>query len=100
VVVAIHSSCAGQPDHRPRLGSDLLNVVQYAARIGVPILFISGTRDWIVPTDQVRKVMAAVPSGRESLVIIPGAQHDTTFSTAPELYQNEVVRFLDNCLAK
>lgn len=82
------------------LGPDFLNVLQYAAQIRVPILFISGTRDWIVPTDQIRKVMAVVPSGRKSLVPIPGAQHDTTFSTASELYQNAVVSFLNNSLPK
>ncbi len=82
------------------LGSDLLNVLQYAARVRVPILFISGTRDWIVPTDQVRKVMAAVPSGRKSLVVIPDAQHDTTFSTASALYQNAVIGFLNDSLPR
>jgi hypothetical protein len=80
------------------LGPDLVNVVSYAARIRVPILFISGTRDWIVPTDQVRSVMAAVPSPLKSLITIPGAQHDTTFSTAPALYQSAVLNFLDGNL--
>jgi uncharacterized protein len=82
------------------LGPDLLNVLPYAAQIRVPILFISGTRDWIVPTDQVRKVMAAVPSLRKSLVTIAGAQHDTTFSTAPAIYQNAVLGFLADNLPK
>jgi len=82
------------------LGPDLLNVLPYAAQIRVPVLFISGTRDWIVPTDQVRKVMAVVPSDRKSLVTITGAQHDTTFSTAPMLYQSAVLSFLDNSLPK
>ncbi len=82
------------------LGTDLLDVQSYAARIRVPILFISGTRDWVVPTDQVRKVMAAVPFGRKSLVTITGAQHDTTFSTAPAVYQNAVLSFLDKSLPK
>lgn len=82
------------------LGADLVNVVSYAARIRVPILFISGTRDWIVPTDQVRRVMAAVPSPLKSLITIPDAQHDTTFSTAPALYQGAVLKFLDSSLPK
>jgi pimeloyl-ACP methyl ester carboxylesterase len=82
------------------LGPDLVSVVSYAARIRVPILFISGTRDWIVPTDQVRRVMAAVPSPLKSLITIPDAQHDTTFSTAPALYQGAVLEFLDSSLPK
>jgi pimeloyl-ACP methyl ester carboxylesterase len=82
------------------LGTDMVNVLPYATQIRVPILFISGTRDWVVPTDQVQKVMAVVPSVRKSLVTVPGAQHDTTFSTAPELYQNAVLTFLDENLPK
>jgi uncharacterized protein len=82
------------------LGLDLLNVLPYAAQIRVPILFISGTRDWVVPTDQVRKVMAAVPTVRKSLVTIPDAQHDTTFSTSPALYQDAVLSFLEDNLPK
>jgi pimeloyl-ACP methyl ester carboxylesterase len=49
------------------LGLDMVNVLPYAAQIHIPILFISGSHDWIVPTDQVRKVMAAVP-GQKSLL--------------------------------
>jgi uncharacterized protein len=107
--VAFIASCPGIPTSAALvyyvrtsvwLGPDLLNVLPYAAQIRIPILFISGTRDWIVPTDQVRKVMAAVPSGRKSLITVPGAQHDTTFSTAPALYQNAVLSFLDNNLQK
>jgi uncharacterized protein len=108
-VAAFIASCPGIPTSAALvyfartgvwLGPDLLNVLPYAAQIHVPILFISGTRDWIVPTDQVRKVMAAVPSDRKSLVTIPGAQHDTTFSTAPALYENAVLSFLDSNLPK
>jgi hypothetical protein len=44
--------------------------------------------------------MAVVPSGRKSLTTIPGAQHDTTFSTAPALYENAVEGFLDGSLPK
>lgn len=103
--LAVIASCPGIPTSSALvyyarthiwLGTDLVNVTSYAAQIHIPILFISGTRDWIVPTDQVRKVMAAVPSDRKSLVTIPGAQHDTTFSTTPSLYQNTVLSFLDH----
>jgi alpha-beta hydrolase superfamily lysophospholipase len=82
------------------LGPDLVNVLSYAAQIRIPILFISGTHDWIVPTDQVRKVMAAAPSRSKSLITIPDAQHDTTFSTAPALYRSAVLSFLDDNLPK
>ncbi len=76
------------------LGSDLLNVIPYAARVRVPVLFISGGSDWIVPTEQERKVMAAIPGDRKSMLVIPGAQHDTTFSTDPSRYRDAVLDFL------
>jgi alpha-beta hydrolase superfamily lysophospholipase len=44
--------------------------------------------------------MAAVPSPLKSLITIPDAQHDTTFSTAPALYQGAVLKFLDGSLPK
>jgi uncharacterized protein len=107
--IALIATCPGIPTSaaliyyartRLWLGIDMVNVLPYAAQIRIPILFISGTRDWVVPTDQVQKVMAAVPSDRKSLVTVPGAQHDTTFSTAPALYQNAVMNFLDNNLPR
>lgn len=107
--IALVATCPGIPTSaalvyyvrtRVWLGTDMVNVLPYATQIRVPILFISGTRDWVVPTDQVQKVMAVVPSVRKSLVTVPGAQHDTTFSTAPELYQNAVLTFLDENLPK
>lgn len=108
-VVAFIAECPGIPTAASLvyyartgiwLGPDFVNVVSYAVRIRIPILFISGTRDWVVPTDQVRRVMAAVPSAQKSLITIPEAQHDTTFSTAPALYEAVVLKFLDNSLPK
>ena len=34
------------------------------------------------------------------LATIPGAFHDTTFQTAPELYQESVLSFLDSNFTK
>jgi alpha-beta hydrolase superfamily lysophospholipase len=108
-VVAFIAECPGIPTAASLvyyartgiwLGTDSVHVVSYAARIQIPILFISGTRDWVVPTDQVRRVMAAVPSPHKSLITIPGAQHDTTFSTDPALYGDAVLNFLDSSLPK
>jgi pimeloyl-ACP methyl ester carboxylesterase len=76
------------------LGWDLVSVLQSASRIRVPVLFISGERDWVVPTDQVRQVMAVVATNHKFLVTIPGAGHDTTFSAASALYTNSVLAFL------
>jgi len=63
-------------------------------------LVISGERDWIVPTANARRILAALPEGRNRLVTIPNAGHDTTFSKAPALYKDAVLSFLDSNLAK
>jgi len=80
------------------LGTDWVSVVSASRYIHVPVLFISGSSDWIVPTAQVRQVQAALACDRKPLLIIPGAQHDTTFSTAPALYSQSVLDFLHSNL--
>lgn len=82
------------------LGSELVSVLPSASRIRIPVLLISGERDWIVPTEQAQRILSALPTERKSLVIIPNAHHDTTYSAAPTLYRNAVLTFLDNSLPK
>ena len=82
------------------LGSDFVSVLPVASRITCPVLIISGERDWVVPTKDARRILAALPGARNRLVTIPGAQHDTTFSTAPALYREAVLSFLDGNVAK
>lgn len=82
------------------LGSDFVSVLPVASRITCPVLVISGERDWIVPTENARKILAALPGARNRLVTIPLAKHDTTFSTAPALYKDVVLSFLDGNLAR
>jgi alpha-beta hydrolase superfamily lysophospholipase len=77
------------------IGVDFVNVLPAAAKVHVPALIISGDHDWIVPTSQARQVQAAL-AGSSSLLIIPGAEHDTTFRTAPALYSQSVLNFLDS----
>ncbi len=81
------------------LGTDLVNVLPAAAQVRIPVLLISGDKDWIVPTVQARQVQAAL-AGTSSLLIIPGAEHDTTFATAPDLYGKTVLSFLNSNLGK
>lgn len=81
------------------LGPELVSVFPSAAQVRIPVL-ISGERDWIVPTEQARRILAVLPSERKYLVIIPNAVHNTTYSAKPALYENAVSRFLDNNLAK
>jgi hypothetical protein len=77
------------------LGPDLVSVISYATRIRIPVLLISGERDWIVPTGRARQILSAIPGAQKKLVIIPNAVHDTTYSAAPTIYSNAVLKFLN-----
>ncbi len=76
------------------LGPELLSVIPWASRIRVPVLLISGERDWIVPTSKARQIISAIPDARKELVVIPNAVHDTTYSSDPALYASAVLKFL------
>ena len=82
------------------LGSDFGSALPSASRIRIPVLLISGERDWIVPTEQMQTILAALPTERKSLVVIPNAYHDTTFSAGPTVYKDTVLNFLDSNLAQ
>ena len=77
------------------LGPDLLSVIPTAGRIKVPALLISGDRDWIVPTEKARQVFLAIAESRKQFLVIPGAAHDTTYTTSPALYAGAVLSFLN-----
>jgi uncharacterized protein len=59
-----------------------------------PVLLISGGSDAITPPADTRKMYEASRSPDKMLLIVPGADHDTTYRTAPQLYQSTVLRFL------
>lgn len=60
-----------------------------------PILFISGEKDWLAPTENARRMYQKAPTARKDLVVIPGAYHNTTYygATRP-LYESGVLDFL------
>ncbi len=80
------------------LGFEFGSVLPSASRIQCPVLIISGEADWIVPPADARKIFSAIPGDRKQLITIPKAGHDSTHATAPDLYQNAVLRFLDGAL--
>ena len=82
------------------LGSDFVSVLPVASRITCPVLLISGESDWIVPTEDARRILAALPGTKNRLVTIPNAEHDTTFNKAPALYKDVVLSFLDSNFAR
>lgn len=60
-----------------------------------PILFISGERDWLAPTQNAQRMYQEAPTAHKDLVVIPRANHDTTYygATLP-LYEASVLDFL------
>jgi pimeloyl-ACP methyl ester carboxylesterase len=82
------------------LGPDLLSVIPWASQIKVPVLLISGEKDWIVPTDRARQILSVIPDSRKDLVVIPNAVHDTTYSAAPTVYANAVLSFLERSIKR
>jgi pimeloyl-ACP methyl ester carboxylesterase len=82
-----------------KLEQDNLDTVSVVARIRErPILFISGERDWIVPPENARRMYAQAQDPRKALLIIPGAEHNTTYTAATQLYEHQVLSFLANAL--
>jgi pimeloyl-ACP methyl ester carboxylesterase len=75
------------------------NALLAIPRIGQhPILFIAGERDEICPLENTRHMYDAAFSPHKSLLIVPDASHDSTFTSAPQLYESAVVRFLEEAL--
>jgi len=60
-----------------------------------PILFISGEKDWLAPTQNAYRMYDEARTTHKDLVVIPGASHDTTYygATRP-LYESSVLDFL------
>jgi pimeloyl-ACP methyl ester carboxylesterase len=59
-----------------------------------PILFIGGQRHEICPPENARVMYDTALSPDKQLLIVPDADHDSTFKTAPQLYEAAVLRFL------
>ncbi len=69
------------------------------ARIGSrPVLFIVGARDGIAPPEDARRMYEAALSPAKALLVVPGAGHNTTYGTAPALYETQVLQFLVKAL--
>ena len=71
------------------------------SRIGMrPILFISGEKDEICPPQNAKRMYDAARSPEKLLLVVPNAEHDTTYSTNPQLYESTVVGFLEKALQR
>jgi pimeloyl-ACP methyl ester carboxylesterase len=80
------------------LGPELLSLIPFASRINIPILIVSGGRDWIAPTEKARQILSVIPDKGKELLIIPNASHDTAYSAAPTLYASGVLSFLERSI--
>jgi len=80
------------------LGPDFVSVVADAPRVRAPVLLISGSDDWMVPPADARLLQAALRNTKATVVIIPHGRHDTTYSTAPAIYEAAVLSFLTRVL--
>lgn len=68
-------------------------------RIGQrPILFIAGARDEICLPKDARTMYNAALSPNKALLIVPNAEHDSTYTAAPQLYESTVISFLKKAL--
>jgi uncharacterized protein len=75
------------------------NALSAIPRLGErPILFIAGERDKICPPENTRRMYDAALSPDKSLLIVPDATHDSTYATAPQLYESAVVQFLEKAI--
>jgi uncharacterized protein len=65
------------------------------SRLGTrPILFISGENDEICPPRNTKMMYNAARSPEKLLLVVPSAEHETTYSTNPQLYESTVAGFL------
>lgn len=63
----------------------------------VPLLFIHGDQDSVVPPDMVDELYDAADCEKEKLVV-PGADHTLSYMTDPELYWETVKNFVEKYL--
>ncbi len=80
------------------LGPDFGSLVTDAPQVRAPVLMISGSDDWMVPLADARRLQAALRNTKATLVIIPLGQHDTTYQTAPAIYEAAVLSFLTDAM--
>ncbi|MDI4650149.1 alpha/beta hydrolase [Cohnella hashimotonis] len=75
------------------------SVVRQVSKAQRPILFIHGASDTFVPTEMVHKLHDAAAPPDKPLLIVPGAQHGSAYTTDPEAYKEEVLAFLSRHLS-
>ncbi|HVZ79273.1 MAG TPA: alpha/beta hydrolase [bacterium] len=76
---------------------DLLPVVKQLN--GVPTVYITGEKDDLAKSDEVRKLFEATTSRQKRLIYIPDAGHEETYKLYPMIYEKVVEEFLKDLKA-
>jgi pimeloyl-ACP methyl ester carboxylesterase len=72
------------------------DAMRAVAQIGErPILFIVGEGDRIAPPEDARRMYGAAQSPMKAMLVVPGADHNSTFKADPDLDKAKVLDFLD-----
>lgn len=74
---------------------DDVSATESVAAAGVPVLFIHGAEDKLVPAEISRINYEACAADKKELCIIPDAGHAESFYQAPELYEKVVFGFIE-----
>ena len=83
------------------LSREETNTLEPISHFGTrPILFISGEKDEICPPQNAKIMFDTARSPGTRLLVIPNADHDTTFQTAPHLYESVVIQFLQEAFSE
>ncbi len=70
--------------------------VEQLRKAEVPVLFIHGADDHFVKTEMVYKCFDAKTNGDKDLLIVKGAGHGESATTAPDLYYGKIADFLSH----
>jgi uncharacterized protein len=79
------------------MAPETTTVMPAVVRIHKPVLFISGEQDFLAPTEDARRMFAAVP-GTQKFLLIVHAGHNTTYKAAPTEYESTVLEFLSKTI--
>ncbi len=73
--------------------SQRFNSIDRVGELKIPVMFIHGADDKLIPAEMSRRLYAAAPQPKK-LLIIPGAEHDNSAAVGGDLYLGPVSDFL------
>lgn len=73
------------------------NSLDCVKSMSTPVMFISGDEDNFVPTQMTVKLHEACTSELKKILIVPGGNHNNTFSVAGEHYFKWLAGFSADC---